>query len=130
MLVTEEKYSDLPKNITLSEYIKDIEELKNKVYSKTKVLLLPSIQEAFGRVTIEATSSNIPCIISDYPGLAEATFCMSNYITDYKNVDVWESELRRVLENYDDEVEKANKIRLKLDFERDVDSFRNVVITL
>jgi glycosyltransferase involved in cell wall biosynthesis len=131
MLVTHiNNYKDiqLPNNITLVNYISDIKELKKNVYSKIKVLLLPSIQEAYGRVTIEAIASNIPCIISDYPGLSEATFNMSNYIKDYKDVNKWEEELKRVLENYENEVEKSNKIKLKLDFERDINEFRDLVI--
>ena len=131
MLVTDiNHYKDiqLPNNITLVNYISDIEELKKNVYSKIKVLLLPSINEAFGRVTIEVIASNIPCIISDYPGLSDSTFNMSNYIKDYKDVNKWEEELKRVLENYENEVEKSNKIKLKLDFERDINEFRDLVI--
>ena len=118
----------LPDNVKLQEYIKDIDELKNNVYSKIKVLLLPSIKEAYGRVVLEAIASSIPCIISDYPGLSDATYQMSNYINDYENIDKWEEELKRVLENYEDEVEKSNKIKLKLDFKRDIKYFNDLVL--
>ena len=133
MLVThsdEYKNIVLPVNILQIDYIKDIQELKNKVYSKTKVLLLPSTQEAFGRVTIEATASSIPCIISDYPGLSDATFQMSNYIKEYQDINKWEQELKRVLENYEEEVQKATNLKLKLNFEKDVDHFRNLVLEM
>ena len=131
MLVTHEnefKEKTYPSNIKLQGYLKNIEELKEKVYAKTKVLLLPSIQEAYGRVTIEATASDIPCILSDYPGLSDATYKMSNYVTNYKDVNEWKNELERVLENYEDEVIKASKIRDKLDFNRDVKYFRDLVL--
>jgi glycosyltransferase involved in cell wall biosynthesis len=131
MLVTHSKEYEnivLPYNIKLQDYIKDIDKLKKKVYSKIKVLLLPSIQEAYGRVVLEAIASNIPCILSDFPGLSEATYQMSNYVNDYKNIDKWEEELKRVLENYDDEVEKSNKLKLKLNFERDIKCFRDLVV--
>ena len=32
------------------------------------------------------------------------------------------------MENYEEEVEKSNKIKLKLDFERDVKCFRDLVL--
>lgn len=140
MLVTKETYDDIPSNVTLQGYIKDIEELKSKVYSKIKILLLPSAIEAFGRVVIEATASKIPCILSDFPGLSEATFGMSNYvpfqsislndgIVEY-NVDSWETEIRRVLNDYDNEVEKSGNILEKLNYERDVSHFRNLVLDI
>lgn len=131
MLVTHSKEYEnivLPENVKLQDYIKDIDELKKTVYSKIKILLLPSIQEAYGRVVLEAIASNIPCILSDYPGLSDSTYQMSNYVNDYTNVDKWEEELKRVLENYDEEVEKSNQIKLKLDFERDVKCFRDLVL--
>ena len=53
---------------------------------------------------------------------------MSNYINDYENIDKWEEELKRVLENYEDEVEKSNKIKLKLDFKRDIKYFNDLVL--
>jgi glycosyltransferase involved in cell wall biosynthesis len=127
MLVTNEKYDDLPENIKLQPYLHTLQELKEKIYAKIKVLLLPSIQEAFGRVTIEATASDIPCILSDYPGLSEATFKMSNYVKDYKNVDAWDRELKRVLNDYENEVQKAGKIREKLDFDKDMTYFYDLI---
>jgi glycosyltransferase involved in cell wall biosynthesis len=128
LLVTKHKYKDLPENITIQGYIKDIETLKNKVYAKTKILLLPSAYEAFGRVTIEATASDIPCIISDYPGLPEATFGMSNYVSPHQDIDAWEQELQRVIDNYDNEIDKSRKIHEKLDHDRDLKFFRNTVL--
>ena len=130
MLVTHKKeYEDkeLPENIKFQPYLSTIKELKNKVYSKTRVLLMPSTQEAFGRVAIEATASCIPCIISDYPGLSEATYKMSNYIEDYTNIKEWKKELERVLGDYDNEVEKARNIKNALDYDKDVNSFVKLV---
>jgi len=128
MLVTKHKYDplEIPTNITLQGYLVNIEDLKDKVYAKTKVLLLPSAYEAFGRVTIEATASCIPCIISKYPGLPDATYNMSNYVQT-KDVNGWINELQRVLNNYEMEVEKSSRIRDKLDYERDLSYFRSLV---
>lgn len=118
----------VPDNLTIQPYIKELEELKTKVYARTKILLLPSVQEAFGRVTIEATSSAIPCLISDYPGLSEATFNRSNYVKDFKNVDAWTIQLRDILSRYDYFVEEARKLRGWLDYERDVSKFHDLVM--
>lgn len=142
MLVTKHPYTsggqnDIPLNMTVVGHIKELEQLKEKVYSKIKVLLLPSAMEAFGRVTIEVTASKIPCIIAACPGLPEITFNMSNYVpslcTDRKieyDVDAWETELNRVLGDYDNEVEKAGKILEKLDFERDAKHFRDSIFAV
>ncbi len=42
------------------------------VYEKTKILLVPSSYESWGRVAIEAMSSGIPVIANPTPGLREA----------------------------------------------------------
>jgi glycosyltransferase involved in cell wall biosynthesis len=131
LLVThaeEYKNQQLPENIRLQDYIKDINELKREIYAKIKVLLLPSDHEAFGRVVLEATASDIPCVISNYPGLSEATFGLSNYVDDFRKPDPWELALRNVLENYDQEVERAKRVHAKLDYKRDVNHFRALVL--
>ena len=128
LLVTKTQYDkiSLGKNIVLSGYVKGIENLKEQIYSKTKILMIPSFQEAFGRVSIEATSSGIPCIISKYPGLSEATFEMSNYV-DVEDIDTWIKELRRVLGDYDNEVIKAMKIKTQLNYKKDLNKVRNEI---
>jgi len=42
------------------------------VYAETRILLMPSTYESFGRVAIEAACSGIPTIASPTPGLKEA----------------------------------------------------------
>lgn len=58
---------DLP-NVTILENQEDIRE----AYKLTKVLLMPSAYESYGRVAIEAAASGIPTIASPTPGLKEA----------------------------------------------------------
>jgi len=43
-----------------------------KAYARTRVLLLPSIDESWGRVSIEAAVSGIPTIALESPGVVEA----------------------------------------------------------
>jgi len=52
------------KGILIKEYYKNI----NDFYSETDVLCLPSIDEGFGMVVIEAMSNGIPTIISENVG--------------------------------------------------------------
>ena len=55
-------------NIT---YVENTPEIK-EIYKQTDILLVPSRQESWGRVGIEAISSGIPVIANPTPGLREA----------------------------------------------------------
>lgn len=56
------------KNITYMENGPDMK----KVYSQTKILLMPSLYESYGRTAVEAMASGIPVIASPTPGLKES----------------------------------------------------------
>ena len=43
-----------------------------KIYSKTRILLMPSIYESYGRTAVEAMCSGIPVIAAPTPGLRES----------------------------------------------------------
>lgn len=58
----------LPANATVIENQVDV----GLVYQQTRVLLVPSAYESYGRVAVEAMASGIPVIASDLPGLHEA----------------------------------------------------------
>lgn len=55
-------------NIT---YVNNTPEIK-EIYKQTDILLVPSRQESWGRVAVEAISSGIPVIANPTPGLREA----------------------------------------------------------
>ena len=79
------------KNIT---YVDNTPYIK-EVYAKTDILLVPSREESWGRVAIEAMSSGIPVIAAPTPGLLEAcsgaaTFCRR------ADIDAWVREIRRL----------------------------------
>ncbi|MEU6394827.1 glycosyltransferase family 4 protein [Streptomyces sp. NPDC046939] len=46
--------------------------MRETVYARTRVVLMPSIYESWGRVAIEACASGIPVIAHPTPGLVEA----------------------------------------------------------
>ena len=56
-------------NITTLPSVRDI----NEIYSKTKILLMPSLyQEGFGLTVVEAMLRGIPVLASDFGGLVDA----------------------------------------------------------
>jgi glycosyltransferase involved in cell wall biosynthesis len=68
------------------------------IYAKTDILLVPSKQESWGRVAIEAMSSGIPVIAHPTPGLLES--CDSAGIfCDRNNISAWVKEIRHLKED-------------------------------
>lgn len=67
---------ELPANVTLIDTTEDM----RSVYARTRILLMPSRYESYGRCALEAAASGIPTIAHPTPGLQEAlgdagTFC-------------------------------------------------------
>ena len=82
---------DLP-NVEIMDYTPDIK----KAYEKTKLILMPSVYESYGRVACEAAASGIPAIVSDTPGLREALGDAGTYL-DPTDLEAWETALRASL---------------------------------
>jgi glycosyltransferase involved in cell wall biosynthesis len=66
--------------------------MRDEVYARTRILLMPSDYESWGRVGVEAVASGIPVIAHPTEGLTESlgpagTFC------DRDNVDVWQKAI-------------------------------------
>jgi glycosyltransferase involved in cell wall biosynthesis len=84
---------DLP-NVEVQEHVPG-GHMRDKVYARTKVLLVPSSYESWGRVAAEAMASGIPVIAHPTPGLRESCgdagiFC------DRDDIDAWEQQIRRL----------------------------------
>ena len=82
--------------------IKNIHYLENtgdikKVYKRTRILLMPSIYESYGRTAIEACSSGIPVICNSTPGLRES-LGKSGIYCNRENIEEWV----KAIENLDD----------------------------
>lgn len=80
-------------NVTVARHTPP--DLMKLVYGQTKVLLMPSSYESYGRTAIEASASGIPVIAHPTPGLREALgpdgiFC------DRTDPDAWVAALRRL----------------------------------
>jgi len=72
------------KNIT---YIENTSDIKS-VYSQTRVLLMPSSYESYGRVAVEAMINGIPVIAHPTPGLKES-LGSAGIFADRNNVAEW-----------------------------------------
>jgi len=74
-------------------YTKNTPEIVSKVYRRTRILLMPSVYETFGRTAIEACCSGIPVICSrtalPCQGLTEALSDAGIFINDRKNINEW-----------------------------------------
>jgi glycosyltransferase involved in cell wall biosynthesis len=113
------------------EYIEQTPEIK-KVYEKTGILLMPSVEESWGRTAIEAMSSGIPVIANPTPGLLESCgsagiFCKRN------DIGAWVREIRRLKEDpaYYKEKSAACLARAKeLNPEPQLKAFSNWISTL
>lgn len=79
-------------NIT---YIPNTPNVKDDVYSKTDILLMPSSAETWGRTATEALCSGIPVIASPTPGLKENLSSAGIFI-DRNNVGEWINTIRKL----------------------------------
>lgn len=64
------------------------------VYARTRVLLMPSTTESYGRAGVEAMLSGIPVLAAPLPGMREALGDAATYIPR-ENIGQWVAELRR-----------------------------------
>ena len=67
-----------------------------EVYGRTRVLLLPSIVETWGRVAIEAACSGIPTIAHPTSGALEALGDAATYV-DRDDLDGWAEAIERLM---------------------------------
>jgi len=82
------------KNVSNITYLPNTAFIKD-MYAKTDILLVPSKEESWGRVAVEAMSSGIPVIANPTPGLVESCgeagiFCKRT------DIDSWVREIRRL----------------------------------
>jgi glycosyltransferase involved in cell wall biosynthesis len=84
----EQIIEDLP-NVEIIGPIEDMRE----VYSRTRILLMPSTYESYGRCCIEAAASGIPTVANTTPGLMEALGDAGTFPSEL-NVDAWAKAIR------------------------------------
>ena len=97
---------DQPSNVTVVENTNDI----LSIYRKTRVLLMPSAYESWGRTATEAMCSGIPVICTPTPGLLENCGDAGLFVPARKK-----AESLRPIENSDYDVQPIIDEILKLD---------------
>lgn len=83
-------------NVELLDHIAP-DRMRDEVYARTRILLVPSVRESWGRVAVEAMSSGIPVVAHPTDGLREALGPAGVFV-DRDDLDGWETALRRLLD--------------------------------
>lgn len=83
---------DQPPNVRILEKQVDI----RPVYRMTKILIMPSKYESWGRTATEAMCSGIPVIASSTPGLKENCGNAGIFVSDRDNVDEWVKAIEKL----------------------------------
>jgi glycosyltransferase involved in cell wall biosynthesis len=104
-----------PVNLTYMETQEDM----TKVYEKTKILIVPSKSETWGRVAVEAMASGTPVITSRSPGLLE---CVGKSVIscDRNDTSCWIEKINTLIKSekaYADASRKATERVEELDSE-------------
>jgi hypothetical protein len=85
---------DLP-NVEIVEHVRG-EDMRERVYGRTKVLLMPSSYESWGRAGCEALASGIPVMAHPTPGLCES-LGEAGVFVDRNDIGGYEAVLRKLL---------------------------------
>ncbi|MER7174203.1 glycosyltransferase family 4 protein [Streptomyces mesophilus] len=72
-------------------------DMREKVYARSRVMVMPSSYESWGRVGVEAMASGIPVVAHPTPGLTES-LGHAGIFADRDDLDSWLSVLASVLE--------------------------------
>lgn len=79
------------------------------IYAQTRILLMPSIYESWGRVATEAMCSGIPVICTNTPGLRENVGEGGIFIEDRNDLNSWVMAIKKLdgKKEYDDASARA-----------------------
>jgi glycosyltransferase involved in cell wall biosynthesis len=77
------------------EHVACTPNMRDDVYARTRVLLMPSASESWGRVGVEAMCSGIPVIAHPTPGLVES-LAGAGVFVDRSDLGGWRRELQRL----------------------------------
>lgn len=83
----------VPGNVSIIDNTPD---MRRDVYARTRILLVPSDYESFGRVAVEAACSRIPVLASPTQGLQESMGSDGAHWVE-GGIDAWEKALQTTL---------------------------------
>lgn len=87
-----------PEDLPNVELVKQTDNMKDDVWSKTRVLLMPSVYESYGMAGVEALASGIPVICHPTAGLRESQGPEGIFV-DRDDIDAWDRELFKLMCN-------------------------------
>ncbi|MDX2972171.1 glycosyltransferase family 4 protein [Kribbella solani] len=102
-----------PINVEIQEHTAD---MRAEVWSRTRVLLVPSQRESYAMVSLEAAASGIPVIANAIPGIREAMGGCAVYLNK-NDTDLWVDTINRI---YTDGAFEARLSALSVDRSRAV----------
>ena len=113
------------KNVRLVGPVDDMRE----VYRQTRVLLMPSQAETWGRVGLEAMTSGIPVVAHPTPGLVDSLGDAAVFV-DRDDLDGWEAAVRALMRPAEwSEVSQRAALHAKaFDPTRELERFRRAVV--
>jgi glycosyltransferase involved in cell wall biosynthesis len=123
LLVTSMEIADCPANLLLQEKVSDVRE----IYERTRLLLMPSLYEPYGRVAVEAAMSGIPTVAADLPGIREATAGHALFVGPEDN---WEEVVRGALDNLEACRETARAVADLQDPSADLDALHSLLVRI
>lgn len=85
---------DLP-NVTIQDHTDD---MPGDVWSRTRILLMPSLYESYGMAGVEALASGIPVIANPTNGLTESLGHAGIFV-HRDDIDGWQREIERLLDH-------------------------------
>jgi hypothetical protein len=91
----EQVVKELP-NVVVQSHVPG-RQMREAVYGRTRILLMPSVYESWGRAGVEAMCSGIPVIAHPTPGLRESLGEAGTFV-DRDDVDGWELRIRQLLD--------------------------------
>ncbi|MEU0937578.1 glycosyltransferase family 4 protein [Embleya sp. NPDC005971] len=80
-------------NVEVLDQVSGAAAMRDLVYARSRVVIMPSTYESWGRVAVEAMASGIPVVASPTPGLHEA-LGSAGIFADPADIDAWETALR------------------------------------
>jgi len=97
--------TDLPPNV---EVVDNTDKML-PIWEQTKIIVMPSAYESFGRVAVEANYLGIPVVCTPTKGLKESTLNKGNYVMK-ADIETWVKTIKKINAKYPDYKKKAKAI--------------------